>query len=69
MVIGANCTLTDKQSGETFTVETDNFGDFWFRGLKEDRTFSLKLEKDGKIITVDDISSTKDVNLGDIPLV
>jgi len=68
VIIGAKCTLTDSKSGETFTVETDNFGDFWFRGLDDDRTFSLKLEKDGKVRGLDEIITVRDVNLGDIPL-
>jgi hypothetical protein len=68
VVIGATCTLTDTDSGEAVTVETDNFGDFWFRGLGDNLSFSLKLEKDGKSVAIDDISTEKDVNLGDIAL-
>ena len=68
VIIGARCTLTDSASGETFTVETDNFGDFWFKKLDDNRTFSLKLEKDGKVLMFDEIITAKDVNLGDIPL-
>lgn len=68
VIIGARCTLTDSEKGETFTAKTDNFGDFWFRELSDDRTFSLKLEKDDKIKTFDKIITEKDVNLGDIPL-
>ena len=67
VIIGAKGTLTDTESNEAFEAETDNFGDFWFRGLKDDRTFSLKLEKDGKSITIDAISTDDDRNLGDIP--
>jgi Fe-S-cluster-containing dehydrogenase component len=68
VVIGAKCVLTDTESGEAVTGETDNFGDFWFRGLGDNRAYSLKLEKDGKSIAIDDISTEKDVNLGDIAL-
>jgi tetrathionate reductase subunit B len=68
VIIGATCTLTDSQSGETVTVTTDGYGDFWFNGLKDDRVFSLKMEKDGKVKSIDAISTAKDVNLGDIPL-
>jgi tetrathionate reductase subunit B len=69
VVIGANLTLKDAQSGETFTATTDGYGDFWFNGLKDNRTFSLKMEKDGTTKTIDAISTEKDVNLGDIPLI
>jgi len=68
VVIGAKCILTDKHDGRSFTTETDNFGDFWFRGLEDGRSFALTLEKDGKKTTVEPIITDVDRNLGDIPL-
>ena len=68
VIIGANCTLKDVESGETFTTTTDNFGDFWFRGLKDERAFTLTLEKDGKTKTIDDVTTDIDLSLGDIPM-
>ena len=68
VIIGANCTLKDIESDESFTVETDNFGDFWFKGLKDDRTFTLTLEKGGASKTIENVSSKIDLSLGDIPL-
>jgi Fe-S-cluster-containing dehydrogenase component len=68
VIIGATCTLKDDENGETFTTTTNNFGDFWFRGLKDDGTFTLTLDKDGKSTTISDISTDKDLSLGDIPL-
>jgi tetrathionate reductase subunit B len=65
VVIGATCTLTGEAG--SFTATTDGFGDFWFDGLKVG-TFSLKIEKAPKTKTIPDISTEKDVNLGDIPL-
>jgi len=64
VVIGATCTLSGADSG---TTTTDGFGDFWFEGLAVG-TYSLTIEKDGKTLTKDDISTEKDVNLGDIAL-
>ena len=64
VVIGATCTLSGDGTG---TATTDDFGDFWFEGL-EVGTFSLKIEADGKTKTIADISTEKDVNLGDIAL-
>jgi tetrathionate reductase subunit B len=64
VVIGATCTL----SGDgTATAKTDDWGDFWIDGLKVG-TFSLKIEAGGKTKTIDKISTTKDVSLGDVPL-
>jgi hypothetical protein len=68
VVIGATCVLTDTGSGETFEAETDHFGDFWFRSLKDDRDFSLKIEKDGRAKDIEGVRTDNDVNLGDIPL-
>ena len=64
VVIGATCTLSGDGTG---TATTDDFGDFWFEGLKVG-TFSLEIEAAGKTKTIDSISTEKDVNLGDIPL-
>jgi Fe-S-cluster-containing dehydrogenase component len=69
VIVGATCTLKDEQSGEVFTTQTDGYGDFWFKDLKDDRKFSLKMEKGGKTKTLDAISTEKDVNLGDIPFI
>ncbi|MBL0716127.1 MAG: 4Fe-4S binding protein, partial [Desulfosarcina sp.] len=68
VIIGAACTLKDTDSGERFSATTDNFGDFWFRGLADNRTFRLSIEKDGKTHTVDAVSTDKDLCLGDIPM-
>ena len=68
VIIGAKCTLKDNASGETFTVLTDHYGDFWFRNLKDDRMFTLTLEKDGNSKTIADVSTAIDLSLGDIPL-
>ena len=67
VVIGAHCTLTDKENNGSAKTTTDNFGDFWFEGLKIG-AFSLAIEAAGKTKTIAPISTEKDVNLGDIPL-
>ncbi len=69
VIIGAKCTLSDKERGQTHTVETDDFGDFWFEGLPDGGTYSLCIEKMGKSKIIDGIDATTDVNLGDIPMV
>jgi Fe-S-cluster-containing dehydrogenase component len=65
VVIGAKCTLTGE--GETFTQETNHWGDFWFDGLKAG-SYSLTIEGGGKTKTIADISTALDIGLGDIPL-
>ena len=68
VIIGATCTLEDEETKERFTARTDNFGDFWFRGLKDNGRFALTLEKEGKSKTIGGIVTDKDLSLGDIPL-
>ena len=68
VIIGAKCSLTDAYSGEVFTEETDNFGDFWFHKLEDDRTFTLTFEKDGNQKSMENIITDKDLSLGDIPM-
>jgi Fe-S-cluster-containing dehydrogenase component len=64
---GASITLIDS-AGKSQTINTDNFGDFWFEGLKVG-TYSVKVEAKGFATkNIDSISTEKDVNLGDIPL-
>jgi hypothetical protein len=64
VVIGATCALSGDGTG---TAKTDNFGDFWFEGLKVG-TYSLKIEAAGKTKTIANISTKDDVGLGDMPL-
>lgn len=68
VIIGAVCTLKNDLTGETFTQLTDNWGDFWFRDLNDDCTFTLVLEKNGKRLTLDGIDTAKDICLGDIAM-
>jgi hypothetical protein len=65
VVIGAACTLTGE--GETYNLETNHWGDFWFEDLKPG-VYSLTVQANGKSKTIADINAEKDVGLGDIPL-
>jgi hypothetical protein len=67
VVIGAEISL-DGADG-TYTVKTDGFGDFWFHDLDEGETFDLNIRADGfSDKTFAALSSSNDINLGDIPL-
>ncbi len=66
IIKGAVCTLTG--DGGASTTETDNYGDFWFEGLKVG-AYSLTINAEGFAPkTIENISTEKDINLGDIPL-
>jgi len=65
----ATAILTDTGTGEKLTIKTDNYGDFWFENMKDDHTYSLKVEKNGYTPSeIEDICTRKDVNVGDIEL-
>jgi Fe-S-cluster-containing dehydrogenase component len=67
-VEGAIISLTDINSGEKYTTNTDNYGDFWFHKLHEG-TYSLNVEKEGySPKKIKSISTEKDINMGDIAL-
>jgi len=68
VIIGATCTLKDTESGETYTETTNSWGDFWLKNLKDDRTYTLTIEKDGFSLVLEDISTDIDRGLGDIAL-
>ena len=64
---GCVATLTARD-GHIFSVQTDDFGDFWFERLAPGE-FSLLLEKDGyKARRLDGIDVSRDLNVGDIAL-
>ncbi len=65
VIVGAKVTLTDGK--DSMSVKTDGFGDFWFEKLKVGN-FNLKIESNGASKEFKNISTEKDVNLGDIPL-
>ena len=68
VIIGATCTLKDNDSGEEYSETTNNFGDFWLKGLPDDRTFTLTIEKDGVTKIVEGLTTDIDRGLGDIPM-
>jgi tetrathionate reductase subunit B len=68
IIENARCTLIGSDKKKKAEVLTDGFGDFWFEGLATDN-YSLKIEaKSFTSITIDEIHTDKDVNLGDIAL-
>lgn len=54
-----------KGSKDTFEATTDNYGDFWLKGLPED-DFELKFAFAGKSMTLPASTKAKDIGLGDI---
>jgi len=68
VIIGAECTLQDEASGETFTESTSNFGDFWLKELPDNRSYTLTFKKDGVTKTIAGLTTDIDRGLGDIAM-
>ncbi len=65
---GATVTLKDGKGKKVASIKTDNFGDFWFEGLKVG-SYVLAIEKAGYLPQkMEAISTEKDINVGDIAL-
>lgn len=67
-VEGAEVVLTNVESGEEFSAVTDDFGDFWIRGLDEGE-YKLVISKDGYHTVEESVSTVDgDVNVGDLKM-
>lgn len=66
VIVGANVTATNVEFG-SYTTTTDDWGDFWLKGLPE-ADWKLTIEKDGKFIDMGVSTKEKDIGLGDIAL-
>jgi len=66
---GATVTATNKETEEKTQTTTNNFGDFWLRGLK-DGVYSLTVELEGYMAaTLEPVDvRQRDLNVGDIAL-
>ena len=64
---GATVTLKDEKGKKVAATKTDNFGDFWFEGLKVGK-YSVAVDKTGYLPRAMEASTEKDNNLGDIEL-
>ena len=66
---GASVTATSAATGAVLSAVTDNYGDFWLKGL-EDGAYTLKIEKAGylpkKLGPID--ATLADQNVGDVEL-
>jgi tetrathionate reductase subunit B len=67
-ISNARVILTCSINNEEYATNTDSFGGFWFKDVKEG-VYSLEIHADGyPVKIIDNIEVRNDVNLGDIPL-
>ncbi|MCE5254837.1 MAG: carboxypeptidase regulatory-like domain-containing protein [Actinomycetia bacterium] len=65
---GVKVTLIGADGRSRGTLNTDDFGDFWFERQEPGR-YSLRVEKDGYLSkTIEPIEALEDINVGDIEL-
>lgn len=63
VLIGADVTITNLETGKTYTQKTDEFGDFWFKQI-EPADYAIDVAYDGYLSRrVTDFISTKDKDL------
>jgi Fe-S-cluster-containing dehydrogenase component len=63
----AEVVLNKIDSGESWSVMTDNYGDFWFKRLDEG-DYVVTIKKEGFLAVAQEFTLDKSTNLGDYPL-
>jgi len=67
VLIGAKVTCVGE--GLNLETETDDFGDYWFRNLPDNGTFTVTARMPGyKDLVFEQVSTEKSTNLGDSPM-
>tara|TARA_R110002072_G_scaffold113756_3_gene243416 strand:- start:897 stop:1709 length:813 start_codon:yes stop_codon:yes gene_type:complete len=68
VIIGASVTTLDPVDNTSRKVETDEFGDFWIKGLSDGRSYSLEIAADGHKSVTQDVATDGDRDLGTVVL-
>ena len=68
VISAATITSMDLFQDGSVTVHSDEFGDFWIKGLEKDRKYKIEVKKDGyeKFLAV--VTTDSDQDLGDVCL-
>lgn len=68
VIAGAEITSLDLFDDASLTVLSDAFGDFWIKGLQENRKYKLDIRKEGYQSHSTVVTSDREQDLGDICL-
>lgn len=68
VVIGASVVVLDQSGQQAGTTVSDEFGDFWIKGLAQDSTYTVSVTKDGYEEFRSSVVTAKDCDLGTILL-
>ncbi|MEM2216739.1 MAG: 4Fe-4S dicluster domain-containing protein [Nitrososphaerota archaeon] len=68
-VEGAVVKAVDLTTGKTYSTTTDIFGDFWLKNLEWNKVYQVTIEHPRYLTKIlGAVATTKDINLGPIPL-
>jgi tetrathionate reductase subunit B len=68
VIADAEVTAIDLFEKESFTVLSDEFGDFWMRGVKENWRYRVEIKKEGYEDVIDIVVTDGDQDLGTVCL-
>lgn len=68
VLTGVGVTSVDLFEAGSTTVQSDEFGDFWIRGLEKDRKYRVEIEKDGYETVLAVVTTDDDQDLGTIAM-
>ena len=68
VISGVAVTSVDLFDDRSFTVLSDEFGDFWIRGMEKDRKYRVELKKEGYENFLAVVTTDGDQDLGTVSL-
>ncbi|MBI2319982.1 MAG: carboxypeptidase regulatory-like domain-containing protein, partial [Betaproteobacteria bacterium] len=68
VIAGAEITAVDLFEDASVSVRSDEFGDFWVKGLAKDRKYKLAIAKQGYESFLNVVTTDGDQDLGDVGL-
>ncbi len=68
VVIGAQVTAVDLSASDSVSVQSDEFGEFWIRGLASGRTYRLEISHPGYQPFGVEVTTDGDQDMGEVCL-
>ena len=68
VIIGAQVTAVDVSASDSVSVQSDEFGEFWIRGLASERTYRLEISHPGYQPFGTEVTTAGDQDMGEVCL-
>lgn len=68
VIAGAAITAVDLFADGSTTVQSDEFGDFWIRGMQNDRKYKVEISKEGYAAFVAVVTTAGEQDLGNVSM-